>query len=78
MVAGEVRNPAQRSAQAAKEIKGLIDDSVSRVNAGSQLVGTAGDTMQDIVGAVTRVTDIMGEIASASDEQSRGIDRGPR
>jgi len=75
VVAGEVRNLAQRSAQAAKEIKGLIEDSVNRVNSGSQLVGTAGATMQDIVGAVTRVTDIMGEIASASDEQSRGIDQ---
>ncbi|MCD2355499.1 methyl-accepting chemotaxis protein [Pantoea sp. MHSD4] len=75
VVAGEVRSLAQRSAQAAKEIKGLIDDSVSRVNAGSQLVGTAGETMSDIVSAVTRVTDIMGEIASASDEQSRGIDQ---
>ena len=75
VVAGEVRNLAQRSAQAAKEIKGLIEDSVNRVNTGSQLVGTAGETMNDIVGAVTRVTDIMGEIASASDEQSRGIDQ---
>uniref|UniRef100_UPI0028935F15 methyl-accepting chemotaxis protein n=1 Tax=Pantoea sp. UBA5923 TaxID=1947038 RepID=UPI0028935F15 len=75
VVAGEVRSLAQRSAQAAKEIKSLIEDSVNRVNAGSQLVGTAGDTMGEIVGAVTRVTDIMGEIASASDEQSRGIDQ---
>ncbi|WP_130835271.1 methyl-accepting chemotaxis protein [[Erwinia] mediterraneensis] len=75
VVAGEVRNLAQRSAQAAKEIKGLIEDSVSRVNTGSTLVGTAGETMNDIVNAVTRVTDIMGEIASASDEQSRGIDQ---
>ncbi|MGK3142107.1 methyl-accepting chemotaxis protein [Pantoea sp. C2G6] len=75
VVAGEVRNLAQRSAQAAKEIKGLIDDSVSRVNTGTELVGTAGETMGDIVSAVTRVTDIMGEIASASDEQSRGIDQ---
>ncbi len=75
VVAGEVRNLAQRSAQAAKEIKGLIEDSVNRVNTGSQLVGSAGETMSDIVGAVTRVTDIMGEIASASDEQSRGIDQ---
>ncbi|AMG58941.1 methyl-accepting chemotaxis protein [Pantoea vagans] len=75
VVAGEVRNLAQRSAQAAKEIKGLIDDSVNRVSVGSQLVGTAGETMSDIVSAVTRVTDIMGEIASASDEQSRGIDQ---
>ncbi|WP_312182859.1 methyl-accepting chemotaxis protein, partial [Pantoea sp. CTOTU46764] len=50
-------------------------DSVQRVNSGSELVGTAGETMSDIVNAVTRVTDIMGEIASASDEQSRGIDQ---
>lgn len=75
VVAGEVRNPAQRSAQAAKEIKGLIEDSVSRVDMGSVLVESAGETMGDIVNAVTRVTDIMGEIASASDEQSRGIDQ---
>lgn len=75
VVAGEVRNLAQRSAQAAKEIKSLIEDSVNRVNTGSVLVGTAGETMSDIVSAVTRVTDIMGEIASASDEQSRGIDQ---
>ncbi|MFS2224817.1 methyl-accepting chemotaxis protein [Pantoea sp. B65] len=75
VVAGEVRSLAQRSAQAAKEIKTLIEDSVSRVNTGSTLVESAGSTMNDIVGAVTRVTDIMGEIASASDEQSRGIDQ---
>ncbi|NSL64517.1 HAMP domain-containing protein, partial [Yersinia pestis] len=75
VVAGEVRNLAQRSAQAAKEIKGLIDDSVNRVDLGSVLVESAGETMGDIVNAVTRVTDIMGEIASASDEQSRGIDQ---
>ena len=75
VVAGEVRNLAQRSAQAAKEIKSLIEDSVARVDTGSALVGTAGETMSDIVSAVTRVTDIMGEIASASDEQSRGIDQ---
>ncbi|PLR31812.1 methyl-accepting chemotaxis protein II [Chimaeribacter californicus] len=75
VVAGEVRNLAQRSAQAAKEIKGLIDDSVARVDTGSILVESAGDTMSDIVSAVTRVTDIMGEIASASDEQSRGIEQ---
>ena len=74
VVAGEVRTLAQRSAQAAKEIKALIDDSGERVNAGSQLVNEAGATMAEIVNAVTRVTDIMGEIASASDEQSRGID----
>ncbi|MDU6924697.1 methyl-accepting chemotaxis protein [Franconibacter helveticus 513] len=75
VVAGEVRNLAQRSAQAAKEIKGLIDDSVSKVDVGSTLVESAGETMGEIVSAVTRVTDIMGEIASASDEQSRGIDQ---
>jgi len=75
VVADEVRSLAQRSAQAAKEIKGLIEDSVSRVNTGSVLVESAGDTMSNIVSAVTRVTDIMGEIASASDEQSRGIDQ---
>nr|WP_024561055.1 MULTISPECIES: methyl-accepting chemotaxis protein II [Franconibacter] len=75
VVAGEVRNLASRSAQAAKEIKALIEDSVTRVDTGSVLVESAGETMQDIVSAVTRVTDIMGEIASASDEQSRGIDQ---
>lgn len=75
VVAGEVRNLAQRSAQAAREIKSLIEDSVSRVEVGSTLVESAGETMDEIVNAVTRVTDIMGEIASASDEQSRGIDQ---
>lgn len=70
-----MRNLASRSAQAAKEIKALIEDSVSRVDTGSVLVESAGETMRDIVNAVTRVTDIMGEIASASDEQSRGIDQ---
>lgn len=75
VVAGEVRNLAQRSAQAAKEIKTLIEASVSCVDAGSQQVSIAGKTMNDIVAAVMRVTDIMGEIASASDEQSRGIDQ---
>ncbi|EMY4491745.1 methyl-accepting chemotaxis protein [Salmonella enterica subsp. enterica serovar Hadar] len=75
VVAGEVRNLAQRSAQAAREIKSLIEDSVSRVDVGSTLVESAGETMDESVNAVTRVTDIMGEIASASDEQSRGIDQ---
>ncbi len=75
VVAGEVRNLAQRSAQAAREIKSLIEDSVGRVELGSTLVESAGETMGEIVNAVTRVTDIMGEIASASDEQSRGIDQ---
>lgn len=75
VVAGEVRNLAQRSAQAAREIKALIEDSVGKVDAGSVLVERAGETMNEIVSAVTRVTDIMGEIASASDEQSRGIEQ---
>ncbi|PWC22115.1 methyl-accepting chemotaxis protein [Brenneria roseae subsp. roseae] len=73
VVAGEVRNLAQRSAQAAKEIETLISESVNLVNSGSVLVDNAGQTMREIVNAVTNVTDIMGEIASASDEQSRGI-----
>ena len=75
VVAGEVRNLAQRSAQAAREIKSLIEDSVGRVEVGSTLVESAGETMGEIVNAVTRVTDIMGEISSASDEQSRGIEQ---
>ncbi|KFF72832.1 chemotaxis protein [Pectobacterium brasiliense] len=73
VVASEVRNLAQRSAQAAKEIETLISESVNLVNSGSVLVDNAGQTMKEIVDAVTNVTDIMGEIASASDEQSRGI-----
>ncbi|WP_317633845.1 methyl-accepting chemotaxis protein [Kosakonia sp. ML.JS2a] len=75
VVAGEVRNLAQRSAQAAKEIKVLIDDSVKRVETGSIMVEGAGDTMKGIVDATLRVTDIMGDIAIASGEQSRGIDQ---
>ncbi|HWI84690.1 MAG TPA: methyl-accepting chemotaxis protein, partial [Ramlibacter sp.] len=75
VVAAEVRSLAQRSAAAAKEIKALIDDSVGKVDAGSQLVGQAGDTMQEIVGSIKRVTDIMGEIAAASQEQTRGIEQ---
>lgn len=75
VVASEVRSLAQRSAQAAKEIKGLITDSVNKVETGSEQVETAGETMSDIVEAVVHVTDIMNEIASASDEQSRGIDQ---
>jgi len=73
VVASEVRSLAQRSAQAAKEIEGLIAESVERVNNGAKLVENTGRTMQDIVQSVTNVRDIMGEIASASDEQSRGI-----
>ncbi len=75
VVAGEVRTLASRSAEAAKEIKELIENSVSRVNSGSDLVSKAGETMKEIVVAVTRVADIMGEISSASDEQSRGIEQ---
>jgi methyl-accepting chemotaxis protein len=75
VVAGEVRTLASRSASAAKEIKALIEKSVSRVDTGSSQVAEAGETMKEIVNAVTRVTDIMGEIASASDEQSRGIEQ---
>jgi methyl-accepting chemotaxis protein len=73
VVASEVRNLAQRSAQAAKEIENLISESVTRVDSGSKLVASAGQTMGDIVQSITHVTDIMGEIASASDEQSKGI-----
>jgi len=73
VVASEVRNLAQRSAQAAKEIESLIAESVTLINDGSHQVGAAGNTMGEIVEAVRRVTDIMSEIAAASDEQSRGI-----
>ncbi|MEQ4922437.1 methyl-accepting chemotaxis protein [Proteus hauseri] len=73
VVAGEVRNLAQRSADAAKEIKLLIDESVLRVSQGSQLVNNAGQTMEELVTSVNKVTELMAEIASASDEQSRGI-----
>ncbi|SDD82565.1 methyl-accepting chemotaxis protein [Aquimonas voraii] len=74
VVASEVRSLAQRSAEAAKQIKGLIDDSSHRVELGAELVARAGTTMQDIMGAVQRVTDIMGEISAASIEQSSGIE----
>ena len=75
VVASEVRSLAQRSAAAAKEIKGLIDDSVHKVEAGSALVGQAGRTMEEIVDSVKRVTDIMGEISTASQEQTSGIEQ---
>jgi len=75
VVATEVRSLAQRSAAAAKEIKGLIDDSVSQVAAGSKLVAQAGATMEEVVVSVRRVTDIMGEITSAGHEQSAGIEQ---
>jgi methyl-accepting chemotaxis protein len=75
VVASEVRNLAQRSAAAAKEIKGLIGDSVEKVEDGSKLVGEAGKTMGEIVASVKRVADIMADISAASAEQSSGIDQ---
>ena len=73
VVAGEVRTLAQRSAEAAKEIKALINTSVQRVEQGTQLVDKAGATMADIVSAISRVTDLMAEISAASQEQSQGV-----
>jgi len=73
VVASEVRSLAQRSAQAAREIKTLIATSVERVEAGSRLVGDAGQTMNDIVAGVQRVADIIGEVTAAAQEQSQGI-----
>jgi aerotaxis receptor len=75
VVATEVRNLAQRSAAAAKEIKTLIGDSVEKVGVGTKLVDDAGKTMEEIVASVKRVTDIMSEITSASEEQSQGIEQ---
>ena len=75
VVAAEVRSLAQRSASAAKEIKTLIDDSVTKVDTGSKLVNEAGATMEEIVNGIRRVTDIMAEITAASAEQSAGIEQ---
>jgi methyl-accepting chemotaxis protein len=75
VVASEVRNLAQRSATAAKEIKVLIHDSVEKVEAGSRLVDQAGSTMDQVVASVRHVTDIIGEITAASAEQSAGIEQ---
>lgn len=75
VVAGEVRSLAQRSAQAAREIKGLIEQSLSKVKAGTVQVDEAGEVMQELVSAVQGVTTIMAEISSASSEQSDGIDQ---
>lgn len=75
VVAGEVRNLAQRSAAAAKEIKELISTSVDKIKGGTELVNKAGTTMDEILASVKRVTDIMGEITSASAEQSSGIEQ---
>jgi methyl-accepting chemotaxis protein-1 (serine sensor receptor) len=73
VVAGEVRTLAGRSAEAAKEIKDLINDSVNRVELGTQLVDRAGSTMHEVVASIKRVNDIMGEISAASSEQSSGV-----
>jgi methyl-accepting chemotaxis protein len=73
VVAGEVRSLAQRSAEAAKEIKALIGTSVDKVDTGARLVGDAGRTMHEIVASVQRVTDIIGEITAAASEQSDGL-----
>ncbi len=75
VVAGEVRSLAQRSADAAKEIKSLINPSVEKVESGTALVGNAGATMNEIVASVQRVTDIIGEIRAATSEQSQGIEQ---
>jgi len=75
VVATEVRNLAQRSATAAKEIKGLINDSVEKVNHGTQLVDTSGQSLEEILNAVKKVNDIIAEITAASQEQSAGIDQ---
>jgi methyl-accepting chemotaxis protein len=73
VVATEVRNLAQRSAAAAKEIKALIDDSVEKVGSGTKLVEQAGNTMNDVVSSIKQVTDIVGEISAATQEQNDGI-----
>lgn len=75
VVASEVRNLALKSSQAAKEVKALIDESTSRVTTGSEQASRAGATMQEIVDSVRRVTDIMGEISTASVEQSSGLEQ---
>jgi len=75
VVAAEVRNLAQRSASSAREIKALIDDSVSKVDAGSRLVEHAGVTMREVVDSIARVNDLMGDITVASQEQSDGIEQ---
>jgi methyl-accepting chemotaxis protein len=75
VVAGEVRSLAQRSAEAAKEIKGLIQDSVQKVEQGSDLVNESGQTLEQIVNSVKKVTDIVSEISAASQEQASGVEQ---
>jgi len=75
VVASEVRNLAQRAATASKEIKDLINESIQRVTDGSELVSQSGKTLEEIVGSVKRVTDIIAEITAASQEQAGGIDQ---
>jgi methyl-accepting chemotaxis protein len=75
VVASEVRNLAQRAATAAKEIKDLINESIQRVTDGSELVSQSGKTLEEIVGSVKRLTDLIAEITAASQEQARGIDQ---
>jgi methyl-accepting chemotaxis protein len=75
VVASEVRSLAQRSASAAHEIKALIDDSVAKVDTGTKLVGEAGQTMDEVVASVKRVSDIVAEITAAGAEQSQGIEQ---
>jgi methyl-accepting chemotaxis protein len=75
VVASEVRSLAQRSAGAAREIKSLIDDSVGKVESGGRLVGDAGQTMEEIVASIERVTGIMADITVANEEQSSGIEQ---
>ncbi len=75
VVANEVRNLAQRSATSAREIKGLIQNSVDRTDSSVQLVNQSGEALRGIVGAVKRVTDLMGDIAAASQEQALGVEQ---
>jgi len=75
VVASEVRNLASRSAAAAKEIKGLIQDSVAKLDDGTQLVGASGKVLQDIVAEVKKVTDVIADIAASSHEQASGIEQ---